>query len=305
MSRKLLALILCVATIPGSVYAMTAVEIARRALDADRHVSYRGVKSTIVRVNQVQTTSAIKVVHRMPDMTRKEYFAPSPLAGTIVIQSGREAWKCDGCGPLWENVISAKCAPGRPNCDSAFANYVVELAGSEKIAGRDAYVIRAVPKGNKEPHRTLWVDKKCFLILRTQVETPEGSLLGSSGFTSITINPGNISPSAFVVAGKVESLRVPAGLDFRVRRPSYLPKGYRLIGLTRESANGHPCAHLQFSNGVNTISLFERKCAEAADAPRVPKKLTTVVAWVRDGVLFTLIGEVARAELKKVADSTK
>jgi negative regulator of sigma E activity len=306
MTRKLLPLLIVLTVVPAVARGMTAADIVCRAYDADRHVSYRGVKSTLVRTNQTDTRATIKVVHLAPDKMRKEYFAPASLAGTVVVQNGRQVWKCDPYDPVWEVASSDRYGPGRSaNCTTALRNYDVKLLGSERVAGRDAYVIRATQKSGSEPRRTIWVDKSCYLVLKTRAESREGVLRSSSGFTSITIDPGDISSGIFAVAGKVESFAAPAGFEFSLQKPSYLPKGYRMIGIAKETANGHPCAHLQFSNGVNTISLFERKCAEIARAPHVPKKLTTVVTWVRDGVLFTLIGEVGSAELKKVADSTK
>jgi len=300
LSAALLGAICCAA------HAMTALEIVRRAHNADCHVSYRGTKSTFVRTGRLQTRAIIKVVHLAPDKLRKEYFAPAALAGTVVVQNGCRVWRHEPYDPTWEVASSDKYGPGRSaNCEIALRNYDVKLVGSGKVAGRDAHVIRAVHKNGREPRRTIWVDKQCFLVLKTVAETPEGVLRSSSGFTSITINPSDISPRIFAVAGKVHGFPTPTGLDFRVQKPSYLPKGYKMVGITKETACGHPCAHLQYSNGVNTISLFERKYTGSSRAPRVPDKLVTVITWVKDGTLFTLVGDAPRSELRKVADSTK
>jgi len=284
---------------------MTAVEIARRAQDADRRVSYRGVKSALVCASCGRTRSTIKVLHMLPDMTRKDYFSPPSLAGTIITQSGSDVWRYSARERVWEKVHSSALARADLNREGAFGNYDVKLIGTEWLAGRECYVIRAVPKHRDDPVHRMWVDKGCYLVLRTRVETARGTVLSSSEFSSIAIDPSDISPSAFAITGKVKGVPVPPRVDFRVEKPSYLPRGYRMVGLSKVKANGHPCAHLQFSNGVNTISLFERKCNEASGAPRVPKKLTTVMTWIRGGMLLTLIGDLPRAELKKIADSTR
>lgn len=306
MMRRLLAVAAVLIAIPSGVQGMTAAQIARRAYEADRYVSYRGIKSTFVRTGGMQTRAIIKVVHLAPDKLRKEYFAPASLAGTVVVQNGRQVWKYDPYDPVWKGASSDRYGPERSiNCKIALDNYDVKLVGSAKIAGRDTHVIRAVHKNGSEPRRTIWVDKQYFLVLKTVAETPEGVLRSSSGFTSITINPSDISPGIFAVAGKVQTFPTPPGLDFRVQKPSYLPKGYKMIGITKETACGHPCAHLQYSNGVNTISLFERKFTGSSRAPKVSDKLVTVITWVKNGTLFTLVGEAPRSELQKVADSTK
>jgi sigma-E factor negative regulatory protein RseB len=305
MTRKLLLLAFCIVVMPTSARCMTAVQIARRAQDAGRHVSYRGVKNAFVLVNKAPYYSTIKVVHTAPDMTRKDFYSPARLAGTVVIQSGPDVWKYAARERYWEKVPSAEVGPKEAGQDAAFGNYEVRLVGSDRVAGRAAYVLKATPKGNAEPRRMLWVDKSCYLVLKTRAETPERKLLSSSEYTSIAINPGDISPSVFEITGKVKCSATPAHVSFRVLKPSYLPRGYKMVGVTRTSAAGHPCAHLQFSNGVNSISLFERKCCDITDAPRVPESFTSIVTWARDGMLLTLIGETGRAELKRIANSTK
>ena len=65
------------------------------------------------------------------------------------------------------------------------------------------------------------------------------------------------------------------------------------------------CAHLRFSNGANTISLFQRPARKDSSPLPITSKITNVHAWTRDGMVFTLMGDLPRIELKKIADSTK
>lgn len=305
MTRKLTLVLICALSVASAVYAANGADIARRAQDADKYVSYRGLKTACVCLEGRCITSAIKVVHMIPDLTRKEYFSPAALAGIIVIQDGLDVWRYAPRERVWEQVHSAANAPAEPSSSRAFANYDVQLVGNETVAGREAFVIRAVPRHIGDALHKMWVDRNSYLMLQTQVESVSGAVLSSSKFNTIEINPRDISPKAFAIKGKPKAEPVPGRADFRVAKPSYLPRGYRLTGLAMVSVNHRSCAHLQFSNGVNTISLFERKSGDTADAPRVPDKLTTVMTWAHSGMLFTLVGDVSRAELKKIADSTK
>lgn len=305
MNRKLLPFVICALVSPGVVYGASAVAIARRAQDADKRVSYRGTKAICVCVNGKTSCSAVKVVHMRPDKTRKEYSTPAECAGMVVIQDGPDTWRYDPRDRSWEQVHSAPLAPERPGRGSALDNYDVQLVGSEKVAGRDAYVIKAVPKHAGDSLHKVWVDKKCYLTLGTQVQTATGTVLSSSKFTSIAIGPRGISPSAFAVTGKVRNASVPTCVDFVVRKPSYLPRGYTMVGRANVTVSSHCCAHLQFSNGVNTISLFERRCSRECAAECEPRKLATMMTWENAGVHFTLIGDISRAELRRIAASVK
>jgi len=305
MRSKLFLVLLCGLAISGGVYGSNATSIARRAQAADLHVNYRGTKTACVCLNGTTVSSVMKIVHMKPDMTRKEYFSPAALAGIIFIQCGPDAWMYSPRDHAWEQARSACRAYSQYDRDDAFDNYEVQLVGTGMVAGREAYVIRAAPKRPGESLHRVWVDKQCYLMLRTQVETIGGTVLSSSKFTSIAVEPRDISPTIFAVSCKAIPVPAPPRVDFSLRKPFYLPKGYKMVGLAEVTVNAHYCAHLQFSNGVNTISLFERRCDVQTVAPRMPDKLTTVMTWARDGLLFTLVGDISRVELKKIADSVK
>jgi len=88
-------------------------------------------------------------------------------------------------------------------------------------------------------------------------------------------------------------------------KPSHLPAGYKLIRTASLCVNGFSCSHLQFSNGVNTISIFQHRAGKEAPVQKVDSKVTNVLTWARDGMQLTIMGDLPRAELQKVADSTK
>ena len=304
MRKKVLPLLICVLLSQGVVHGANAVSITRRAHDADKQVSYRGTKAICVTVNGKMACSVVKVVHMKPEMTRKEYFSPPAVAGMIVIEKNSKTWKYTPRSHRWETVPSM-CPNATQTCsDRLFDNYNVQLVGSDKVAGRDAYVIKAVPKNAGDSQHKVWVDKKCYLTLGTQVQTATGTVLTSSKFTSITVDPRDISSDAFVVK-KIEPTSMPAHVDFAIRKPSYLPKGYRIVGKAEVTVTHRCCAHLQISNGVNTISLFERRCNKECSALCTPHNLPTMMAWTKRGVHFTLVGDISRVEMQKIASSIK
>jgi outer membrane lipoprotein-sorting protein len=288
----------------SAVYGATASDVVRKAQAANAHVSYRGTKIARVVAGGRAVSSQMQITHLKPDMTRTQYYSPKMLAGVIVVQRGANVWKYVPRQRAWERLHSAASGPPDGDLDVALSNYSVRLIGSEKAVGRDAYIVLATPKRAGESVLRLWIDKQSYLTLRTQVEKPSGGVTSSSSFSSITVNPSGILPLAFAVTTKEKAAPKVGALDFRVAKPKYLPKGYKPVGQTRGKVSGHLCVHLQFSNGVNTISLFERRSKGDAKAPKVPGRLTSVLTWTRHEMLFTLIGDLPRNELQKIADST-
>ena len=182
------------------VDAAGVAEILQRAESAEQSVSYRGMKKANISVRGGLATSIYKVVHLKPDKTRTEYFTPDPLAGVIVVQSGSDFWRYHPKEKSWETVPYS----GLPSADSlrreALSNYDMRIVGSGVVAGRPTYVIHATPKRGRESARRIWVDRDYYLVMQTQVESSEGRILSSSGFTSIQVNPRDISREIFEVA---------------------------------------------------------------------------------------------------------
>jgi negative regulator of sigma E activity len=246
------------------------------------------------------------VIHLKPNKTRTDFFSPIQMAGTVVLQDGVSAWKFIPCENAWEPIPPCRMFQGDCACDCALQNYAARIVGSEDVAGRPTYVLYVSPKRCGEPVRRLWIDREHYLILGTQIETPDGFVLNSSRFVSIQINPSDISPAIFKVDGKVKAPEKAAcGLGFKVLTPSYLPQGYHLAGMSRIMISGVSCAHLQFSNGVNLISFFQRKAEDNAAPPKLDCRVTNVLRCSRSGLQFTLVGNVPSTELRKIADSAR
>lgn len=304
-AKKLLCGLLPILLAPVCVFGASATDLMRRAQDADKYVSYRGFKIATVHFAGGMTHASLKVVHLKPDETRTEYYTPNALAGIILIQEGEELWKFSPADDSWRRLRSSNLSGPEDQICCVFENYELRVIGTDTVAQRPAFVVHAVPRHSGETARRIWVDKEFYLVVRTQVESPRGSIIDSSKFTSIKFNPGNISHSSFKINGKVKKCPQPSKVKFRTMVPSHLPKGYKLIGKTSICAGGHSCVHLQFSNGINTISLFQRKADIETTPVRVNCRVTNVLTWAHAGRVFTLVGDVPKNELRKIAYSVR
>lgn len=303
-AQRFLFTVASVTLVPMALMAASATDVLQKAQEADRHVSYRGMKTAVIYTSRSPITSTLKVVHLKPDLTRTEYFTPAALAGIIMIQDGDDIWKFNPRQDVWEHFCAGARISPETIKNNALKNYNLRIVGTDHVAGRPAYVVHATPRRSGDNIR-MWVDKQHFLIVGTQVESSAGKIVNSSRFTSIDFNPGDILPSAFKVTGKVKSSSTKPCGKFDIVRPKYVPKGYRLLGAAWMSVKGHSCAHLQYSNGANTISLFERQCSEQKPGLTAGGKFTNILSWARDGISYTLIGNISRSELQKMADSIK
>ncbi len=287
------------------VFPADVKELLHKAEVAERYISYRGMKVVTFDFGGNVTSAKFKILHLQPDKTRTEFFTPCALAGIIVIQNGDRFWKYYPKREVWEESPRPLILPPDIVYDEALHNYDLHLIGSDTVAGRPTHVVQAIPYSRFDTARKVWIDKDYFLVVKSQVENRRGEVVNSAAFTDIDYNPRDIEASSFKVKGKVIQAPKPGYMNFDIVKPTYLPKGYKLTGVTRLSVNGRCSAHLQFSNGAYTISMFERKDPKDSAIKEIKSKVTNVFTWTRNGVRFTLMGDVPESELRKIADSTK
>lgn len=286
--------------------AEDAEAIIRRARACDKNVSYRGIKVVHLERDERPMDMSMKIIHLKPDKTRTEYFSPEVLAGRIIIDDGSSVWRFSPQANLWEPVECGRAHQRDHLNVDVLENFTLSIVGDDIVAGRRVHVIHVRPRLPGESSRRLWIDREHYLLLAMQVESSNGRMTSSSRFKSIEFNPGDISPSLFEVPKAVESR--PASEEkppFPARKPRYAPEGYKLVGTNWNSVGNMRWYQFQYSNGANTISVFQRKL----DSPRVEPKdisdLHNVFTRSHKGMHFTLIGVVSRSELRKMAESIR
>lgn len=290
--------------VASAALAISPEDKVKRSNAADRNVSYRGTKTTTMYSGR-NVQARMKVTHLKPDNTRIEYTAPGELAGIVTIDKGNDSWRYLPKKGEWEHQ---KWDLGEETLTLALRNYNVVDAGSGSVAGRPAYVVKIVPKSKGIPSQTLWIDKQTYLVLKSEVRGPSGSLRSSSSFSDIDINPRGISSGLFSVRGKVEDNNGAGSFGFTPVKPDYLPRGYVLVGIAPVKVDGGVAAHLQYTNGINTISIFQKRLPRPANSSeRVEKKPNgiTIITSSKGRISFTVIGDISQDELMRVAKSLR
>jgi hypothetical protein len=110
-------------------------------------------------------------------------------------------------------------------------------------------------------------------------------------------------------------------VDFTVKTPRYVPKGYKLDGYRLYNCPcgcGHKSAYIRYTNGLDSISVFETlgssgcarddKCRTRGheDTCVVEDSARGRVATLSSGgKLFTVIGDLSRSDLEKIARSLR
>jgi len=306
LTAALLAALLEFVFVVPAVAADNPLELLKKSEAAERNISYRGLKFADITVGKRTIRAHFKIVHRKPDHTRTEYFQPSELAGIIVIERGSENWRYMPAQRQWQHN-KWELSPQRLKL--ALKNYNVIYAGKGKIAGRQTHILKLVPKKSGNPSETIWIDTQYHLVLKSELKNSSGVTISTSEFRQITFEPKDITDAAFNVPKGVKPPHNPVPeLGFNVVKPKYIPKGYSYVQTTTVQVEKDIyAAHLMYTNGINTISIFERKKfgKDTGNWKQGMGNVANMVRFDRNNITFTIIGDIDKRELQKIADSLK
>jgi negative regulator of sigma E activity len=312
-----------------------AADLLRASINASRSVSYIGQLETIRFSASKASATIVRIEHLAPDRTRRWYLAPDALYGDYIITRSTTTWQFDtrrervttSSNPLLDVNLAAGNTLGL-----LYANYRAVSAGGEIVAGRPTISLVLINKYTGERVARIWIDTQTKLVLRKETFHADGSIATSSRFEELRYTekiPEDIFstnvPEGYTQVTEAEREAPSLDLDrvsreagFKPASPADLPEGFALVGASVETVNGVKTVHLNYSDGLRTLSLFENAAGAEADfggeKPRsialgedqgklVEHGATTLIAWKEKQLTLMLLGDLSRAELARIATS--
>jgi len=259
-------LVLISLIISASAYASpNASDILRKSYAAENQVTFSGRLTTTVYRGGAAASAEVNVF-RSGRRSRMEYVT-GPSAGTVIIDDGSSMIRLDSSART-AYVSQIPNAPERLGL--LMSNYAPVMIGTSRIAGRECYELKLGPKCKCEPSKKLWIDKQSQVALKTEGYGSDGRIASSTAYSRIDYS-ARPSATLFQIPRGWQAVRTAAesavGLDavrkavgFTPVKPGYVPKGYRFDDYyVRNMPKCAPFAGLRYANGLNTISVFERK----------------------------------------------
>jgi len=300
----LIAATLVVAAVVAQA-ASTGPELLRRSQQAERAHSYRGARVSRMFFPRYNVTVVAGVIHQRPATTRVEYLSPSSIEGTVVLQVGAQRWRRASGDRLWQRAA----APPEPEAfDLLMRNYDLRVSpGTQPVAQRDCSLLLIDPRHKGNPSKRMWIDRGTGLVLRTELLNWKQQHISISAFRDIQIDP-NLADVLPLLAPPRQAQIAPrrTAFGFQPVHPTYIPPGYVSRGADPMTLGKFTAAHLRYTDGLNTISLFQAPGqAFANETPFGSMELsfTQVIMWRRGDMAFAIMGDIDPAELRKMADS--
>jgi len=256
MSRWALPLLaVCLSALP--LWAVPkGGQALQRARLAERSYDYVGTQ--VVRtIGRRQMQAEVVVAHLKRGITCHRFTSPPPMAGHRSFVTPHHRMHFTPGPGRWSRVLPQPEATG--NLPLLLRNYHLLDQGTDTVAGRTTHVFLVQPRRPGNPSKRLWLDQDTGLLLKSVLRNWQGKPVSEMEFREIKI--ARDLPEAAQQCRRPEQVPPrPAlpPLGFSPLQPGYVPEGYEYQGQSALAIRGKPAAHLRYSDGLNTISLFQQ-----------------------------------------------
>ena len=212
-------------------------------------------------------------------------------------------------------------------------NYIFDSTPADPIAGQKTDLVTVSPRFETRPTKRLYLARDTGVILRIEDLDSDGNLRFMSVYTYISFEEETIQQrlAKWRSNGKIPAERrrrrsqpitvveAKTVLGDRLVEPSYLPPGFQFIE-ARYIKQRSDTVYLRYTDGMVTFTVFESKSKQGRTrtgnrrdmediqiqgtaARHEQRGPTHILHWSISDLNFTVIGELHRDELIKVAES--
>jgi len=197
------------------------------------------------------------------------------------------------------------------------AHYHFSTIGEERVAGRDAWVVKITPKDGFRYGYQLWIDKQNYLLLKSEMQDDQGKSLETVMFTELqvldSIEDERFQPSIagneftwhqFNQRNVLDENNQDVNNAWQV---TWIPDGFKqnLPGEIISSNTDSPMDHMIFSDGISTVSIFIERLNSVNPINNGALNMggVNVYSTTTGNYQVTAIGEVPQPTVIRMADS--
>lgn len=232
---------------------LSAEEIAAKMLEKqDRIEDYSYTMHVTSYIGEKVVENELKTIYKKPHLLKNFIEAPGGKAETLVLSDGEFRWTYDSGT---NTVMKTRIPETRELTENDYLSIIkislndtdLSLLGTEKIEGREAYILMATPKeiGEQAPEYSMkvWIDKETWMFLGYEMYDDNGKPVSKVEIRDLKVNIGipdsefkfKIPEGANIKTREPGSSTLPEELsleeakeriEFEILTPEYLPEGY-------------------------------------------------------------------------------
>jgi sigma-E factor negative regulatory protein RseB len=192
--------------------------------------------------------------------------------------------------------------------------YRFAVAGEDRIAGKDAWVVEIVPGDEYRYGYRLWIDKENHLLLKSELDDKTGMPVEQILFTQLevleSIPDDLLKPATSGTdytlhnSSTIEHYREAKGVYWKT---GWLPRGFALVNYEQKlnAEDADAVEHLIYTDGLAMVSVFVEQADANPDFKPGGQRLGAVNAFseVTNGYVVTAVGEAPYATVRGMATS--
>ena len=215
-----------------------------------------------------------------------------PEQGIVLVEKGRESRR------RFTDITGAQL-------DSLDEYYVVERAGTDRVADRPAEVLDLKPRDEYRYGYRLWLDAETGLLIASECRNADGEVIEHFMFIELDTDPSEAALEPRLPDADLELVEAPEPQQSESDgewRASQLPPGFELLshGQRWRKGEDEPVEHLLYGDGFGAVSVYIAHGEDMDFQGHSGKGATRMAGANVDGHHITVVGEVPSATIEMV-----
>lgn len=195
--------------------------------------------------------------------------------------------------------------------------YIFELAGEDRIAGLDAWIVNVRPVDKYRYGYQLWIDKTSRLLLKSELKNQLGLTLEQIMFAQLEVHENidnallepSVSGKDFTWYHNTSNIELDKKENGKKWKVTWMPSGFSMSKHSKEPmiTSHMPVEHLIYTDGLAMVSVYVEKLNRQPNMVAGPSSFGGVNTYAiySAGYQITAVGEVPKSTVKLMADSVK
>ncbi len=294
-----------------------AMQILEKMTSAAKTLTYEGVFN----YQSGRNLQSIRIFHRADENGELERMISLNGAAREVIRSN-DMVTCINPDGKQVSISRRPLGRGFPSdlprrFSSAAPYYKIELAGKNRIAGKEAYRLLITPNDNYRYGYRLWVDVDTYLLLKSELIAKDGDALETFSFSSVsTGEPIPDYKFKSLLAGDdmvwhktdpENPLDIDKHEDEFAWQVNWLPDGFALVAQQNRLSvsNGAEVEQRVYSDGLSSVSIFVEKIRARHNHLHGASHVGGINAFgtIMNAHFVTVVGEVPAVTVEKMGST--
>ncbi len=194
--------------------------------------------------------------------------------------------------------------------------YSFELAGEDRVAGMEAWMVNIKPNDKYRYGYQLWIEKESRLLLKSELKNQLGVTLEQIIFTQLEVHNEiddallrpSMSAEDFTWYNNVKKVDFKVG-DKKQWKVTWMPVGFTMSEKEKElmMTSSMPVEHFLYTDGLALVSVYVEKLSQKPDINAGLSNFGGVNAYSTHagGYQITAVGEVPKTTVTLMANSVK